>query len=179
MRMVRTGSALLLFFLTCTFVLWAQDSSAPAGQSALGSPAVSAPEPITPAPAAPTAAPAQVESAPPASTLNDVLDRVVQREHLFMAQMRHMHPMVETYLQDLKNDSNGDAIPIKDQYFLGRLDMSDGPEDVSFVGQPGFGHRMLTKMTGVYSLRYLPLGFAQMVVLDADFQKRFYNFTFV
>src|SRR5579862_3268070 len=179
MRMVRTGSALLLFFLTCTFVLWAQDSSAPAGQSALGSPAVSAPEPITPAPAAPTAAPAQVESAPPAATLNDVLDRVVQREHYFMAQMRHMHPLVETYLQDLKNDPNGNTYPVKDSYFLGRLDMSEGTEDVSFVGQPGFGHRMLSKLTGMYSLHFLPMGFAQMVVLDSDFQKRYYKFTFV
>jgi hypothetical protein len=57
--------------------------------------------------------------------------------------------------------------------------MSDGPEDVSFVGQPGFGRRMLSKMTGVYALHFLPLGFAQMVVLDPDFQKRYYDFTFV
>ncbi len=96
-----------------------------------------------------------------------------------MAQMRHMHPMVETYLQDLKSDANGNATPVKDQYFLGRLDMSDGPEDVSFVGQPGFSHRMLAKLTGVYSLHYLPMGFAQMVLLDSDFQKKYYNFTFV
>lgn len=112
-------------------------------------------------------------------TLNDVLDRVVQREHLFMAQMRHMHPLVETYLQDLKNDSDGNTTPVKDQYFLGRLDMVDGPEDTSFVGQPGFSHRMVAKLTGIYSLRFLPMGFAQMVVLDSDFQKKYYNFTFV
>jgi len=96
-----------------------------------------------------------------------------------MAQMRHMHPMVETYLQDLKNDSSGNAVPVKDKYFLGRLDMTDGPEDVSFVGQPGFGHRMLSKLTGVYSLHFLPMGFAQMVVLDTDFQKKYYTFNFV
>src|SRR5579863_1744262 len=179
MRMVRTGSALLLFFLTCTFVLWAQDSSAPAGQSALGSPAVSAPAPITPAPAAPTAAPAQVESSPAAATLNEVLDRVVQREHFFIAQMKHMHPLVETYLQNLKTDASGYSEPINDQYFLGRLNMSDGPEDVSFVGQPGFGQRMMSKLTGIYSLHYLPMGFAQMVIVDTDFQKKYYKFNFV
>jgi hypothetical protein len=38
---------------------------------------------------------------------------------------------------------------------------------------------MLTKLTGVYSLHFLPMGFAQMVVLDTDFQKKYYNFTFV
>lgn len=107
------------------------------------------------------------------------MDRVVQKEHFFVAQMRHMHPMVETYLQDLKTDKEGNASPVKDQYFLGRLDMSDGPEDTSFIGQPGFGHRMLNRLTSVYSMRFLPLGFAQMVVLDTDFQKKYYNFTFV
>jgi hypothetical protein len=107
------------------------------------------------------------------------MDRVVQREHLFLAQMRHLRPMVETYLQYLKDDKSGNTSPSKDLYFLGRLDMTDGPEDVSFVGQPGFGHRMVNKLTGVYSMHFLPLGFAQMVVLDTDFQKKYYNFTLV
>jgi hypothetical protein len=172
MRMVRSGSGLLLFVLACTLSAISQDSAAqpPSGSSTAAPSASTAPG--SPAPS--------IELAPPAAaTLNDVLDHVVQREHFFMAQMRHMHPLVETYLQDLKSDSSGNAIPIKDQYFLGRLDMTDGPEDTSFVGQPGFGHRMLTKLTGVYSLRFLPMGFAQMVVLDSDFQKKYYKFNFV
>ncbi len=184
MRMVRLGSLVLLVFLGLAVAVTAQDSPAPAPQSALNSSDAPAAVPTTPA-ANPGAAPASaaspsapaatqsVESAPPAATtLNDVLDRVVQREHYFMAQMRHMHPLIETYLQDLKNDSEGNGVPVKDSYFLGRLDMTDGPEDTSFVGQPGFGHRMLTKLTGVYSLHFLPMGFAQMVVLDEDFQKK-------
>jgi hypothetical protein len=122
---------------------------------------------------------AETLSPPPPASFNEVMDRVVQREHLFLAQMRHMRPLVETYLQDLKTDKTGNSVLAKDQYFLGRLDMSDGPEDTSFVGQPGFGHRMLNRLTGVYSMHFLPLGFAQMVVLDTDFQKKYYNFTFV
>jgi len=183
MRIIRSGSAVVLLFLASVFTANAQEPSSSAAQSALtpsSAPAV-ATAPIVPAAMAPTAAPAQsAESLPPAAaTLNEVMDRVVQREHLFMAQMRHMHPLVETYLQDLKNDSAGNPIPVNDKYFLGRLDMSDGPEDTSFVGQPGFSHRMLAKLTGVYSLHYLPMGFAQMVVLDTDFQKKYYNFSFV
>jgi hypothetical protein len=112
---------------------------------------------------------------------------LVQRRHgsrgaeraFFVAQMRHMHPMVETYLQDLKTGKDENDSPVKDEYFLGRLDLSDGPEDTSFVGQPGFGRRMLNRLTGLYSMHFLPLGFAQMVVLDTDFQKKYYNFTFV
>jgi hypothetical protein len=137
-------------------------------------PAVSQ-DPASPAPQA-----AATDSAPAGqASFNDVMDRVVQREHLFLAQMHHMRPMVETYLQNLKTDKSGYSVPVKDQYYLGRFDMGDGPEDTSFVGQPGFGHRMLDRLTGLYSMHFLPLGFAQMVVLDTDFQRRYYNFTFV
>jgi len=172
MRKVGLGLVLAVSVFTSLLAI-AQDSPSTPAQNAV--------DPKS-AQAAPTAsAPAQNTEAMPSSalTLNDVLDRVVQREHYFMAQIRHMHPMVETYLQNLKNDSDGNASPVKDEYFLGRLDMSDGPDDISFVGQPGFGHRMFAKLTGVYSLHFLPMGFAQMVVLDTDFQRKYYKFNFV
>jgi Peptidase family M48 len=168
MRIVRSGLMPILLAFVSVFPALAQD--------ALSTPAA----PTTGSPSDPSSASVpSIQTQVPPSTFNDVLDHVVQREHLFMAQMRHMHPMVETYLQDLKNDGTGAMVPVKDQYYLGRLDMSDGPDDVSFVGQPGFGHRMVTKLTGVYSLHFLPMGFAQMVVLDSDFQKKYYNFNFV
>ena len=168
MRIVGLGSLLLLLIAACFVPAVSQDSASAGSQPAMS------------APAAPPDAPAQTAPmAPTPSSLNEVLDRVVQREHLFMAQMRHMHPLVETYLQDLRNDKDGNPYPVNDRYYLGRLEMSDGPEDVSFTGQPGFGHRMVSKLTGVYSLHYLPLGFASMVVLDSDFQRKYYNFTFV
>ena len=173
MKMVRSGSGFFLVLLACSAFAAAQNSSPSAQQ--LSSNAVASDTSSTKT----TPPPPQSEAAPPASTLNDVLDRVVQREHYFMAQMRHMHPLVETYLQDLKTDSAGLRSPVKDQYFLGRLDMTDGPDEDSFVGQPGFGHRMMAKLTGVYSLRFLPMGFAQMVIIDNDFQKRNYKFNFV
>jgi len=185
MRMLRciSGSRFFYVFLFCSLAALAQDASPRDSQSALvaGEAPSAAAQPAISPKDSPASAPAHTADTPPppAATLSDVMDRVVQREHYFMAQMRHMHPLVETYVQDLKNDAAGNTQPVKDQYFLGRLDMSDGPEDTSFVGQPGFGHRMLSKLTGVYSLHYLPMGFAQMVVLDSDFQKRYYKFTFV
>jgi len=171
--MMKVGSGLVLaFILLASLFATGQDSASSA--TAPGSDGKITPDTSTPAP------PAQMGNVQSgALTLNDVIDRVVQREHYFMAQMRHMHPLVETYLQNLKNDPNGNPYPVNDQYFLGRLDMSEGTEDVSFVGQPGFGHKMFAKLTGVYSLHFLPMGFAQMVVLDSDFQKRYYKFNFV
>ena len=160
MRILQLGFLFLGLVLVSSFPALSQDSTS--------SPQITVIE-----------SPGQAPAPPPPASFNDVIDRVIQKEHLFVAQMRHMRPMVETYLQDLKSDSNGDAQPVKDEYFLGRLDMSDGPEDTSFVGQPGFGRRMANRLTGLYSMHFLPLGFAQMVVLDDDFQKKYYNFTFV
>jgi len=165
MRILRLGSLSFSLLLASVLPAFAQESNSPA-------------QPAAPDSATVSQVPSSNSPANPAS-FNDVVDRVIEREHLFVAQMRHMRPMVETYLQDLKFDSDGNSIPAKDQYFLGRLEMNQGPEDVSFVGKPGFGHRMLNKLTGVYSMRFLPLGFAQMVVLDTDFQKKYYKFTFV
>src|SRR3974390_3620897 len=95
----------------CGMALHAQDGSAPvnANASASAAPTSGAPPSATPAAGAPSSPTAAGAASIPqgATTFNDVLDRVVQREHLFMAQMRHMHPMLETYLQNLKPDSNG------------------------------------------------------------------------
>jgi len=168
MYRVHSGSGLLLSVLLLAIGIVAQDSPSTSGA------------PIDTKSTTPAPKPQTAEGTTSGTlTLDRVLDRVVEREHMFMAQMRHLHPMVETYLQDLKTDGSGNTSPVKDQYFLGRLDMADGPEDVSFVGRPGFSHRMLTKLTGIYSLHYLPLGFAQMVVVDSDFQKRYYKFNLV
>jgi hypothetical protein len=113
------------------------------------------------------------------SLFDQVIDKVVEHEHLFTAQMRHLHPLVETYIQNLKGDPETGAMPTNDQYFLGRLDMTNGTTDRSFMGQPGFGRRFLSKLTSIYAMKFLPLGFAQMVVLDEDFQRKYYDFTFV
>jgi Peptidase family M48 len=166
MSIFRVGSLSVFLWLVCALPAVSQDPTSSAPQAAAAEATAAGPG-------------AETLSSPPPASFNDVMDRVVQKEHLFVAQMRHMRPLVETYLQDLKTDGGGNSVPVKDQYYLGRLDMSDGPEDTSFVGQPGFGHRMLNRLTGIYSMHFLPLGFAQMVVLDTDFQKKYYNFTFV
>jgi hypothetical protein len=129
-----------------------------------------------PAPAPQVASQASSSAASP--SFDQVIDRMTEREHLFLAQMRHLHPLVETYIQNLKGIEDK-AVPVSDQYFLGRLDMTKGTQDRSFMGEPGFGRRFVSTLTGLYGMKFLPLGFAQMVVLDDDFQRRFYKFTFV
>ena len=118
-----------------------------------------------------------------AASFDQVIDRAIEREHLFIAQMKQLHPLVETYLQNLKQDKELNApVPVSDIYFLGRLDMSNGAADDRAFTSPttaGLGKRMLSKLSNVYSMKFLPLGFAQMVILDQDFQRKYYDFTFV
>jgi hypothetical protein len=114
-----------------------------------------------------------------AASFDQVVDRIVEREHFFVAQMRHLHPLAETYIQNLKEQKETGLSPVSDEYFLGRIDFSNGADEHSFMGQPGFGHRVLSKLTNLYSMKFLPLGFAQMVMLDEDFQKKYYDLTFV
>jgi len=127
--------------------------------------------------------PAAQQASASAAGFDAVVDRAIEREHFFVAQMKTLHPLVETYLQNLKDDKElGAPTPISDVYFLGRLDMSSGStDDRAFVSPTtaGLGKKMIGKLSSVYTMKFLPLGFAQMVVMDEDFQRRFYDFTFV
>ena len=165
MRILAPGC--FLTFLLAVSIPGAAAQSAPTYDPAtLSQPVVVAPATAT----SPKSAPASFEEA---------IDRVVDREHLMLAQLRNLQPVVETYLQNLKSDADGNAFPVNDQYFLGRLDISSGPEGISFVGQREPGRSRLNKLTGIFSLRFQPLGFAQMIVPDIDFDKTNYNFSFV
>jgi hypothetical protein len=91
-----------------------------------------------------------------------------------------MHPLAETYIQNLHEDNDHNVEPVSDQYFLGQLDLNDGIRDSVFQRQrKGFVHHLLTPFPAALTYRFLPGGFAQMVMLDADFQKSNYRFTFV
>ena len=135
-----------------------------------------------PAPQVSNREPATAPAAAAAASFDQVVDRAVEREHFFIAQMRQLHPLVETYLQNLKDDKDLlGPVPVSDVYFLGRLDMSNGTDDRTFTSPTtaGLGKRMLSKFNNVYAMKFLPLGFAQMVIMDEDFQRRYYDFTFV
>jgi len=110
------------------------------------------------------------------------VDRLVERERSFVASMKRMHPLAETYIQNLHEEKDHKVAPTSDQYFLGRLDLSDGPEDELFQNQHSglnLGGHFLNPFAGIFSRKFMPRGFAQMVMLDSDFQKNNYFFTFV
>ena len=115
-----------------------------------------------------------------ALSFDQTVDRVVARERGFVVTMKRMHPLAETYIQNLHEDNDHNVEPASDQYFLGRLDLNDGIRDSVFQKQhAGFLHHALNPFSAALEYKFLPQGFAQMVLLDADFQKSNYRFTFV
>lgn len=101
---------------------------------------------------------------------------MAQKERFFVQQIRHLHPLIETYIQDLKGPKE-QATLANDQYFLGRLEISEGAGETTF--KKDVHSSFMSKLTSIFQVNFLPLGFAQMVLLDTDFQPQNYNFVLV
>ncbi|MBV8051301.1 MAG: M48 family metalloprotease [Acidobacteriaceae bacterium] len=116
---------------------------------------------------------------PPVS-FEQMIDRVVERERTLVSTIKSMHPLAETYIQDLREDKNHNVQPVNDHYFLGRLDFHEGPQDELFQNHNSSSFSALLNMISAgFTHQFLPRGFAQMAMLDGDFQKSNYNFTYV
>ena len=68
-------------------------------------------------------------SAPPVTTVNQAIDRIVTREREEVAAIRRYSPIIETYLQDMKPDAEMGIVPVRDHYFLGQAELSKGIAD--------------------------------------------------
>src|SRR5580704_12876687 len=113
-----------------------------------------------------------------------MIDKVIAREHSFIDNVKQYQPLAETYIQNMQEDKEHNVRPIADTYFLGRLDLRESTnEEVFQKDKPGKMHRFLSpfEMLGKNSFvrHYVPQGFANMAIVDRDFQKNNYYFTFV
>ncbi len=126
------------------------------------------------------AAPPSTPAMQPA-TFDQVVDRVVEREKANLQELRKYSPVVETYIQNMRPDRDLGYVPEHDTYFLGRMDMSRGSRrDRSFLPERSLMRAFADKLTQFYSLKYLPLGFMQMIVMDDhSFDRAHYDFKFV
>jgi hypothetical protein len=116
-------------------------------------------------------------------SFDSMVDRVIQREHAFIENVKRLHPLAETYIQNMQEDKEHNVVPTSDQYFLGRLDLSQTTaEQVFEKDKPGKAHHFLSPFAmlgNAFSRRYVPQGFANMVVMDRDLKKENYYFNFV
>src|ERR1043166_1271985 len=74
-----------------------------------------------------TASAADAEKNAAAQTaLNQIVEKIVAKETALGATMKGMHPLVETYIQNLDKDDALAFHPTGDQYFLGKLQFNPG-----------------------------------------------------
>jgi hypothetical protein len=149
-----------------------------------------APAPTTKAPAAPAGtrakpgAPAAAVAPPPPApdsglTMSQVVDRIIQREAMVARKMKDFHPLVETYLQQLQPDQELAFTPAGDQYFLGKLYLGTQVTDRSLLDQGSKAWAVPRAIRNLYSVKYLPAGFAQMLLVDGAFERKNYDFEYV
>jgi|SRR5579871_6916655 len=110
---------------------------------------------------------------------NEVADRIFYREAKFVQDLKAYTPMVETYVQNFKSDDDLGKVPSSDRYFLGRLILKKGIQDVAFERNGKESPSIiLQKLDGFYKMNYVALGFMQMVYIPA-FDKDNYDLRYL
>src|SRR5882762_6817822 len=123
-----------------------------------------------------------VAALPQPATMDQVVDRFIEREHGLVKALENRTPVVETYLQDLVADPQLGAVPSGDHYFLGRMDMGESVDRRDYLKQQDKGMR--TRLMGgfqkLFKVQYQPMGFSWMVYADrADFDREHYEFHYI
>jgi len=121
------------------------------------------------------------QTLPVPTTMDEVVDRAIAREHALIEFLKTRTPVVETYLQNLKADTELGAVPKEDHYFLGRMDMGERVDRRDYLSKgDGFQTRLLGGFSKMTRIQYQPMGFSWMIYADrAEFDKSHYDFKYV
>jgi hypothetical protein len=165
---MRIGKWMITAFLVAPLCGLAQQTTAqPSSETVVAQAAASqSTEPAATASGAPT-------------TLEQVVDRAVAREHALITMLGNRTPLVETYLQNLRNDPAQGPVPTGDHYYFGRIDMGEnGRRDYLSAGS--FQGHLLGGLTKLFRYDYNPAGFSWMLYADReDFNRATYDFSYV
>ena len=112
--------------------------------------------------------------------LTEVVDKIVAQEQAEVQALRQYSPIVETYIQILRQSKDLGAVPNGDKYFLGRADLANGVELVPLVTGTRTKHNMFGGLGSFFSVEFLPRGFLQMIYVDTNgFDREHYKFDYV
>lgn len=124
--------------------------------------------------------PASHDSPRKGITFEEFVDAAIQQERRLSDAMRNFKPVVETYIQEQKHDSDVQTSPKNDDYFLSRLDLTgDAPANREFENQE---HAKFDKEKKFLKGEqpFAAVGFAQSVFPDLEhFDRQNYLFKFV
>src|SRR5246127_5400882 len=156
--------------------------AADATQSVQATPAPAAATTPAPAAAAAGSPDAQPPPAPAPTTMDQVVNLFIEREHGLIKMLQTRTPVVETYLQNLTADPQLGPVPSADHYFLGRMDMGETVDRKDYLKEEekSMQQRLLGGFQKLYKVQYQPLGFSWMVYADrADFDRSHYEFHYI
>src|ERR1700726_1981458 len=161
--------------------------SAAAQQAADSQPSAPTPAPdatqtAQPQPVAPSTTTQAPAALPAPTTMEEVVNLFIEREHGLIKMLATRTPVVETYLQNLTSDAQLGSVPSGDHYFLGRMDMGETIDRKDYLKQENTSmqNRLRGGFQKLFKVQYQPLGFSWMVYADhTDFNREHYGFTYV
>jgi hypothetical protein len=111
------------------------------------------------------------EQVPPTpSKLDEMIERIIKREHVEIAAFDLHNPIIETYIQEVKFNQVTGAVPKSDYYFLGQAD---------FRGRLNVHSMTESSRKGSLLWSFNPAGFLQMIYIDrGEFDKEHYGFKY-
>jgi hypothetical protein len=102
--------------------------------------------------------------------LDEIIERIIKREHEEIAAFNLYAPVIETYAQEVKFDAAMGTVPKSDFYFLGKADFQGRLKVHSMAGSSRKGSLMWS---------FEPAGFLQMIYIDrGEFDKAHYRFKY-
>lgn len=118
-----------------------------------------------------TAASDNEQGPPTPSKMDEMIERIIKREHEEIAAFDLYSPVIETYIQEVKFNQAAGAVPKSDYYFIGQAD---------FRGR--LKVHLMADNSRKWSLMWSfdPAGFLQMIYVDrGEFDRAHYRFKYL
>jgi len=119
-------------------------------------------------------------AASPAMTVNQAVDRIIAREGEQNTVIRRYSPIVETYVQDMKDDPQLGTVPVSDHYYLAQAQLGNGVSEYSMLGSENKkkGKKDVDRSAHT-SGSAIPEDFLRMVYVDmGGFDRAHYTFDY-
>ena len=114
---------------------------------------------------------------PTSSSMNQVLDTAIANERELAAMLESHRPVVETYVQTVKPDAVMGVVPVRDNYFFGRLELASEPRKGKSKGGK---KQTISLLEDFHSAVFKPEDFSRMLLLDRGaFDRNIYDFHFL
>ena len=112
-------------------------------------------------------------------TPDQILDKIIQNENAMPKRLENFHPLVETYIQNLDRSNELAFVPKSDEYFLGKLDLTNEGQQKTLLNDPGFLGSLKRSVTQIYNVRYLAGGFTQTMFIKNGLDRQNYAYEFI